>query len=141
MSESAEVPTPTIRCCGLPAPPLTAAAAAELAPLFRALGDPVRLRLLSLIAATDEVCVCDLTESVDVSAPTVSHHLKALRQAGLVHAHRRGTWVYYRAVPAALHRLGALLSEPLREPLREALPEPPQGPDPQASQDAGVLAQ
>jgi ArsR family transcriptional regulator len=110
VSESAAVPTPTIRCCGLTAPPLTAAAAAELAPLFRALGDPVRLRLLSLIAATDEVCVCDLTESVDVSAPTVSHHLKALRQAGLVHAHRRGTWVYYRAVPAALHRLGALLS-------------------------------
>ena len=131
------MPTPTIRCCGLTAPPLTAAAAAELAPLFRALGDPVRLRLLSLIAATDEVCVCDLTESVDVSAPTVSHHLKALRQAGLVHAHRRGTWVYYRAVPAALHRLGALLSEPPPGPC----PQSPEGPDAPATQDAGVLAQ
>lgn len=114
----------TSGCCGLTAPPLTSAAAGDLAPMFRALGDPVRLRLLSLIAAQDEVCVCDLTGAVEVSAPTVSHHLKVLREAGLVQSRRRGTWVYYRAVAAALHRLGALLSDPDPEP-RRAAGEPP----------------
>lgn len=74
-------------------------AAVRLAASFRALGDPIRLRLLSMIAASDEVCVCDLTPAFDVSGPTISHHLKVLREAGLVTSERRGTWVYYRTSP------------------------------------------
>ena len=82
-----------------------------LAPMFKALGDPVRLRLLSMIASTDrgEVCVCDLTGAFDLTGPTISHHLKVLREAGLVDSDRRGTWVYYRLVPSALALLGGLL--------------------------------
>src|SRR6185369_10308522 len=89
---------------------LTEDAAAELAKGFKALGDPVRLRLLSLIAARGggEVCVCDLTEAFDVSGPTISHHLRVLREAGLVDCERRGTWVYYRVIPAALASLGQI---------------------------------
>jgi ArsR family transcriptional regulator, arsenate/arsenite/antimonite-responsive transcriptional repressor len=101
---------PVVACC----PPfavqaLSAPAAAVIAPLFKALGDPVRLRLMSMIAATTEVCVCDLTDAFDVSGPTISHHLRVLREAGLVDAERRGTWVYYRARPEALNQLAALL--------------------------------
>lgn len=83
-----------------------------LAPAFKALGDPVRLQLLSMIASADsgEACVCDLTPAFDLSGPTISHHLKTLREAGLVDAERRGTWVYYRARPAILRQLAALLS-------------------------------
>lgn len=93
------------------AQPLTASAAVDLARGFKALGDPVRLRLLSLIAARagDEVCVCDLTAAFDVTGPTVSHHLKVLREAGLIDCERRGTWVYYRIVPSALAALSVLL--------------------------------
>ncbi|MEU7869941.1 metalloregulator ArsR/SmtB family transcription factor [Dactylosporangium sp. NPDC049140] len=91
---------------------LPADTAAALAPAFKALGDPVRLRLLSMIASagSGEICVCHLTPAFDVSGPTVSHHLRTLREAGLVTAARRGTWVYYRADAGLLHRLGALLS-------------------------------
>src|SRR5262249_12873112 len=99
-------------CCPpMVAEPLTAANAMELAKGFKALGDPVRLRLLSLIAARagGEVCVCDLTEAFDVSGPTISHHLKVLREAGLVDCVRRGTWVYYWIVPSALAPLSQLL--------------------------------
>jgi ArsR family transcriptional regulator len=94
--------------------PLTADQAERLAPSFKALGDPIRLRLLSLIAshAGGEACVCDLTDGFDVSAPTISHHLKVLREIGLVTSERRGTWVYYRAEPAALDLLSTLLSVP-----------------------------
>ena len=67
----------------------------DTASLLRALADPVRLRVFLRIAATDEVCVCDL-DDVGVSQPTVSHHLKKLREAGLIASQRRGTWVYYR---------------------------------------------
>ncbi|NUW43816.1 helix-turn-helix transcriptional regulator [Nonomuraea rhodomycinica] len=90
--------------------------AAELARMFKALSDPVRLRLLSLIASHEggEACVCDLTGPFDVSQPTISHHLKVLREAGLVGSERRGTWVYYWAVPAALNRLSGLLQAPVR---------------------------
>lgn len=92
--------------------PLSAAHAELLAPSFKALGDPVRLRLLSLIASHEggEACVCDLTDAFDVSAPTISHHLKVLREIGLVASERRGTWVYYRAEPAALELLSTVLS-------------------------------
>jgi ArsR family transcriptional regulator len=89
-------------------------AAAGLAPVFKALGDPVRLRLVSLIGARQggEVCVCDLTSAFDLTQPTISHHLKVLRGAGLIDSERRGTWVYYRLVPGALARMAALLAVP-----------------------------
>jgi ArsR family transcriptional regulator len=75
--------------------------AAALARVFKALADPVRLRLLSMITG-GEACVCELTVGFDVSGPTISHHLKVLREAGLIEGERRGTWIYYRAVPGAL---------------------------------------
>ncbi|MGS2618265.1 ArsR/SmtB family transcription factor [Micromonospora sp. LZ34] len=86
--------------------------AAALAPAFKALGDPVRLQLMSMIASAEggEACVCDLTPAFDLTGPTISHHLKTLREAGLVDAERRGTWVYYRARPHVLRQLAALLT-------------------------------
>ncbi len=95
----------------LVAEPLSARAAGDLAIGFKALGDPVRLRLLSLIASHEggEACVCDLTEAFDVTGPTISHHLKVLREAGLIEGERRGTWIYYRLVPRALGALSSLL--------------------------------
>jgi ArsR family transcriptional regulator len=91
--------------------PLTAEQAASAVVLFKALSDPIRLRLLSLIASHSgsEACVCELTGFFDVSEPTISHHLKALREAGLVTSERRASWVYYRVVPDALSGLSALL--------------------------------
>ncbi|GIL28551.1 ArsR/SmtB family transcription factor [Actinocatenispora comari] len=102
-------------CCSpLAEQPIAAADAADLAAAFKALGDPTRLQLVSLIAshAGGEVCVCDLTPRFAVSGPTISHHLKVLRQAGLIDCERRGTWVYYWAVPAMLTRLAGLLQVP-----------------------------
>jgi ArsR family transcriptional regulator len=91
--------------------PLTGEQAGQLAAAFKALGDPVRLRLLSLIAShAGEVCVCEITGAFDVTGPTISHHLRVLREAGLVDCERRGTWVYYWAVPGALNRLAAVLT-------------------------------
>ena len=86
--------------------------AAVLSPAFKALGDPVRLQLLSMIASAPggEACVCDLTPAFDQSGPTISHHLKVLREAGLVDAERRASWVYYRARPGLMRRLAALLT-------------------------------
>lgn len=78
--------------------------------MFKALADPVRLRLLSMIAAADEACVCDLTVPFDVSQPTISHHLRVLRDAGLVEAERRGTWVYYRARRDRLDAMGTVFA-------------------------------
>ena len=91
--------------------PLTAEDATELATSFKALADPVRLRLLSLIASFEggEACVCDLAGAFDVSQPTISHHLRVLREAGLIDSERRGTWVYYWVIPTALDRLSSLL--------------------------------
>lgn len=91
-------------------------AAGQLAPMFKALGDPIRLRLLSLIASTAEICVCDLTDAFEVTGATVSHHLRVLREAGLVEAERRGTWVYYRVHKDALDLLGGLLTSTSAEP-------------------------
>lgn len=90
---------------------LDAGQAEAIAPMFKALGDPVRLRLLSMIASAGggEVCVCDLTGAFALTGPTISHHLRVLREAGLVDSDRRGTWVYYRLIPAALALLSGLL--------------------------------
>ena len=96
-------------CTPMVTEPLTETDAMALSRGFKALSDPVRLRLLSLIAARagDEVCVCELTDTFTQSGPTISHHLKVLRDAGLVTSERRGSWVYYRVVPAALGALQA----------------------------------
>jgi len=91
---------------------LDTAQAADLARMFKALGDPVRLRILSRItsAPEGEICVCDITGGdFEVSGPTISHHLRVLREAGLIEGERRGTWVYYRPVPANLKQIAALL--------------------------------
>ena len=95
--------------------PIGESVAAGLARVFKALGDPVRLRLVSLIGAHQggEVCVCDLTTAFDLTQPTISHHLKVLREAGIITSERRGTWVYYRLEPAVLDRMGALLMAPV----------------------------
>jgi ArsR family transcriptional regulator len=102
--------TPTTRAA------ITEQAATDLSQVLKALADPTRLRLLSLIASHEgaEACVCDLTEPVGLSQPTVSHHLKVLVDAGLVTRDKRGVWAYYAAVPGALdavaHQLGAHLA-------------------------------
>jgi ArsR family transcriptional regulator, arsenate/arsenite/antimonite-responsive transcriptional repressor len=104
-----------IGCCApLARDPLSADEAIELARLFKALGDPARLRLVSLIAsqAGGEACVCELSEGFELTGPTISHHLKVLREAGLISGERRGTWVYYRIDPDALNRLSEVLSVP-----------------------------
>lgn len=107
------VPGGGVECCSpLVAEPLSGERSADLARVFKALGDPVRLRLLSLIAshAGGEACVCDLTDVFDLSGPTISHHLKVLREAGLIAGERRGTWVYYRVLPDVLGRLADVLA-------------------------------
>ncbi len=108
-----------VEACAIPLvrEPMGETAAAGLAQVFKALADPVRLRLVSLIGAHQggEVCVCELTTGFDLTQPTISHHLKVLREAGIIDSQRRGTWVYYRLVPAALERMAALLSAPAKE--------------------------
>ena len=107
-------PTVEIAACCSPLvrDPLTDEQARAVAPMLKALADPVRLRLMSLIASHEggEACVCELTPAFAVSAPTISHHLRVLHQAGLVDRERRATWVYYRARPQALSALSVLLS-------------------------------
>lgn len=104
----------SVPCCEV-APlvrePLSTTAAAELARTMKALSDPVRLRLLSVVASHSggEACVCDISVGIDVGQPTISHHLKVLREAGLLASERRGSWVYYRVVPEALEHLSELL--------------------------------
>jgi ArsR family transcriptional regulator len=104
-------------CSPLVREPLSEQAAGDLAAVFKALGDPVRLRLFSLIAshAAGEACVCDLTGEFDVSQPTISHHLKVLREAGLLSSERRASWVYYRVESTALAALAGLLAAPDQE--------------------------
>ena len=107
-----------VEACSAPlvGEPIGESAAAGLAQVFKALADPVRLRLVSLIGAHQggEACVCELTTAFDLTQPTISHHLKVLREAGIIDSERRGTWVYYWLVPAALERMAALLSAPVR---------------------------
>lgn len=92
--------------------PLAAEAADEAAAILKALADPVRLRLFSSVAshAGGEACVCDISADIDVSQPTISHHLKVLRDAGLLVAERRASWVYYSVVPETIRKLSALFS-------------------------------
>jgi ArsR family transcriptional regulator len=94
--------------------PLGEEAAAGLAQIFKALGDPVRLRLVSLIGAHQggQVCVCELNTAFSLTQPTISHHLKVLREAGIIDCERRGTWVYYWLEAAVLERMSALLAPP-----------------------------
>lgn len=109
-----DVPAGQVACC----PPIAEASldaqhAVDMARMFKALGDPIRLRLLSRItsAPDGEICVCDLTgDDFNVTGPTISHHLKTLREADLIEGERRGTWVYYRPVRENLRQLGSLLA-------------------------------
>jgi ArsR family transcriptional regulator len=101
----------TAVCCSpLIRDPIGSEQAAELSRVFKALADPVRLRLLSLIGAHvgNEACVCELVDAFELSQPTISHHLKVLREAGLISAERRGTWVYYRVESGSLEQLAGL---------------------------------
>jgi ArsR family transcriptional regulator len=104
----------TDEACCTPAvlPALDAEAAQQRALVFKALADPNRLRLLSIVKAdaSGECCVCDLTEPLDLGQPTVSHHLKILVEAGLLHREKRGTWAYYSLVPGALEEAAGLLA-------------------------------
>jgi ArsR family transcriptional regulator len=105
-------PVQTVACCSpLVSSPLSAESAERISPLLKALADPVRLRLLSLVAAhaDGEACVCDLNEAFDLSQPTISHHLKVLHEVGLLDRAKRGTWVYYAVRRDALADLATLL--------------------------------
>jgi ArsR family transcriptional regulator len=97
-------------CASVLAAPLAADEADQLAHTFAALADPVRLRLLSMIASCDEVCSCDLLVPLGKSQPTISHHTKALADAGLIVGEKRGRWVYWRAVPERLANLRQALT-------------------------------
>jgi ArsR family transcriptional regulator len=115
VSKQRDVPVvvePVMFCCSpVTRQPLSADEADELARVFKAVGDPVRLRLLSLIAAHSggEACVCDLTGAFELTGPTISHHLKVLREAGLIEGERRATWIYYRVRPQLLRQLSDVL--------------------------------
>jgi ArsR family transcriptional regulator len=113
MSNSALLPViETIACCApLAQEPLTEEQAGEIAPVLKALGDPVRLRLLSMVLSYSgqEACVCDLNDAFELSQPTISHHLKVLHDVGLLDREKRGVWVYYRANREALSAVAALL--------------------------------
>jgi ArsR family transcriptional regulator len=100
-----------VLCCGPGAEPLDAAASETLAARFRALADPTRVAIVNRLASTEECCVCELNAVFELSQPTISHHLKVLRDAGLVEATRRGTWAYYRLVPDAVRGLRNTLGE------------------------------
>jgi ArsR family transcriptional regulator, arsenate/arsenite/antimonite-responsive transcriptional repressor len=99
-------------CTPLLREPLTASQAAGLAHMLKALADPTRLRLVSMVAAHEggEACVCDLTEPLGLTQPTISHHLKILVEAGIFTRDKRGVWAYYALVPSALDALSAVLS-------------------------------
>lgn len=103
---------PMASCVPLAREPLGAERAAAVVPMLKAVADPVRLRLLSLVLSHEgeEACVCDLTPAFDLSQPTISHHLKVLHDSGLLARERRGTWVFYRARPEAMAALRSLFS-------------------------------
>lgn len=92
-------------CCSPGTAPIARADAEALAERFKALADPTRVGIVNRLSGTGEVCVCDLTAAFDVSQPTISHHLRVLRDVGLVTATKRGTWSFYRLVPEAVEPL------------------------------------
>ncbi len=96
-------------CCPVTSGVLNEEEAREVASIFDALSDPVRLRILSLIAADQEVCSCNLEEPVGKSQPTISHHTRVLASAGLITGEKRGRWTYWRIVPGRLDQVAALL--------------------------------
>jgi ArsR family transcriptional regulator len=100
-------------CCPIDRPGLLPGEAEEIAARFRALSDPTRVRIMNLLLSRGaSTCVCDMWEAFDLSQPTVSHHLKVLREAGLVDCERRGTWVYYWPMPDRLRWISTLLAVP-----------------------------
>ena len=114
MSNSLAVlsPADSAACCSpLSVQPMTIEQAEQVAPLMKALADPVRLRLMSLVASHEggEACMCDLTDAFELSQPTITHHMKVLHEAGLVDRDKRGVWVYYRVRPQALAAIGTLI--------------------------------
>jgi ArsR family transcriptional regulator len=114
MSKCALEPTPVeaLACCApVTREPLSAEAADRIVPLVKALADPVRLRLVSLVAAhaDGEACVCELNEAFELSQPTISHHLRLLHEAGILEREKRGVWVYHRVNTRALSDLAAVL--------------------------------
>jgi ArsR family transcriptional regulator len=110
----ARPPRPDDCCTPLLREPISAAQAAGLARLLKALADPTRLRLVSMVAAHDggEACVCELTEPLGLTQPTISHHLKVLVDAGIFTRDKRGVWAYYALRPAALQALAGILGDP-----------------------------
>ena len=94
-----------VLCCGPSTPALDPDEAELLAARFKALADPARVAILNRLAGAGEVCVCNFVDALDIGQPTVSHHLKVLRDAGLVESTRRGTWAYYRIVPGSVDAL------------------------------------
>ena len=102
---------PVLACCRpLAAPSLSDGEAAETARLFKALGDPARVKILNLLVSGGEgACVCDLTDALGLSQPTVSHHLKKLTEAGLLEREQRGKWAYYSLSGEAVERLASLV--------------------------------
>ncbi|OJX67967.1 MAG: transcriptional regulator [Micrococcales bacterium 73-13] len=99
-------------CAPITREPVSAANAASLAASLKALADPARLRILSIVAASEdqETCVCNFTEPLELSQPTVSHHLKVLVDAGFLEREKRGTWAYYRIVPGSLDDVAGLIA-------------------------------
>lgn len=104
MTSSQTIAVPDATCCAPGVQPISDEHAADLARVFKALGDPARVKLFSLIVASEsgEMCVCDLTDPVGLSQPTVSHHMKLLVDAGLVTREQRGRWAYYAPTPGPL---------------------------------------
>jgi ArsR family transcriptional regulator len=119
MSEEMTMSEPLVACCTpLTGTPMSAAQAEQVAPLLKALADPVRLRLVSLIAASagGEACVCDLNDAFDLTQATISHHLKVLHSAGLLDRDKRGVWVYYAVRPGALAAVANLFDTAVLSP-------------------------
>jgi ArsR family transcriptional regulator len=105
------IPLTVITACCQPVESAVADKSAEtLAAMFKALADPARVKIMSMLLNADEVCACDISDGIGKSAPTTSHHLGLLRKAGLVTGEKRGTWMYYRAVPERLAAIGEALA-------------------------------
>ncbi|MBV9092902.1 MAG: helix-turn-helix transcriptional regulator [Streptosporangiaceae bacterium] len=116
-------------CAPLLGEPLTAGQAARLSRTLKAVADPTRLRLVSIVAAHEggEACVCDLTALLGLTQPTISHHLKILVDAGILTRDKRGVWAYYAVRPAALRELAAALDGAAPQGVRQGEPLPPPG--------------